>query len=105
LLKKAAYLGSKNRFVRGMSVREWQMCAYSNASEATLKITISLLSLEWQSLVNLENTPVQIRIDKKLSGFNGEIEKIVYAVFQFRTESFINVNELLVLNFVLTFNL
>lgn len=40
-----AYLGSRNRFVRGIAVREWQACVYSETNEATLRLTYSYSSI------------------------------------------------------------
>jgi hypothetical protein len=40
-----AYLGSNNRFVRGMPVREWRACVYSETEQSTVRITISYTSI------------------------------------------------------------
>lgn len=38
---KIAYLGSKNRFVRGIPVREWRLCGYTESDHVSHRITIS----------------------------------------------------------------
>lgn len=42
--QKVAYLGSRNRYVRGIPVREWQACARSYAQDISYRITISFSS-------------------------------------------------------------
>lgn len=39
-----AYLGSTNRYVRGIAVRQWQACVYSEAEQSTIRLTFSYSS-------------------------------------------------------------
>ncbi|CAF0782404.1 unnamed protein product [Brachionus calyciflorus] len=83
---KIAYLGSKNKFVRGIPVREWQTCLYSKKDEATLKVTISYSNEKtWVPAVTLpgyESVPVQVKIDSKTKDGRYNTAYNVYTQFR-----------------------
>lgn len=62
---KVQYLGSVNRRVRGISVKEWQTCFYSNQKKATVRVTMSF-TYNWAPAVPVPdqpNIPVQVLVE------------------------------------------
>ncbi|RNA35759.1 EF-hand domain-containing D1 [Brachionus plicatilis] len=81
-----AYLGSKNRYVRGIPVREWQTCLYSKKESSTLKVTLSFTNEKlWVpalSIKGYESIPVQAKIEYKDKDSNYFTEYISYTQFK-----------------------
>lgn len=90
-----AYLGSNNRFVRGMPVREWRACVYSETQQSTVRITISYTNKDkwvtaFSQVPGQESVPVQIRMDHKPASLTMPQYTEIYSIMEFKTNDLVN---------------